>query len=80
MPEPPTGQCAWCPWDCPAGDATACTTAIEQVPEVIRGVAQRAGTARGILKPRRGPAKDVLRDLADYDPDLQPTAEAVEGP
>lgn len=77
--------CAFCPWDCPSPEDAACgpnanepaPTAPEPVQSPYVGACGPSwARSRGIV----GPSKDVIRDLADYEPLLQPTAEAVDGP
>ena len=76
-----SSQCAWCPWDCPSPEVAACRQPVpEPVPQVLAGVCEPGW----IEKRRTGYTKvskavDVIRDLADYTPEPQPTAEAVDG-
>lgn len=72
-----TGQCAWCPWDCPSPSVAACREteppevqpAAPDVPVVLAGVCEpRWATERGRLPSgRKRPTTDVIRDLADYE-------------
>lgn len=72
-----TGQCAWCPWDCPSPSVAACRTnepdpvpaPIQDVPSVLAGVCEpRWATERGRLPSgRKRSTVDVIRDLADYE-------------
>lgn len=69
-----SGQCAWCPWDCPSPSVAACRTnepdpaqpGSQPVPSVLAGVCEPAWARTRTEQRRTRKTDNVLRDLADW--------------